>query len=183
MLCVHNGSLRSIFHQLIRFPLLRRPSFYQCSILRSSTNARIQRVSPFYRTSQFAGSEEIDFRVWFPPGLSDAVDGSTSGVLSLHRETKFIIDFDFAVTLSSPDSFCVLFDITSEHSAELKWLILPPPPRTPSGKNQRHGKKKKKLKVQQMQKTFENKNKKKHYGFMSQLLKSQTKLLNMFFFF
>ena len=56
--------------------------------------------------------------------FSDAVEGSTTGVLSLHRETKFIIGFDFAVTLSSPESFCVLFDITSEHSAELKWLML-----------------------------------------------------------
>ena len=28
------------------------------------------------------------------------------------------------MTLSSPESFCVLFDITSEHSAELKWLML-----------------------------------------------------------
>ena len=44
--------------------------------------------------------------------------------LSLHRETKFIIGFDFAVTLPSPESFCVLFDITSENSAELKWLML-----------------------------------------------------------
>ena len=35
-----------------------------------------------------------------------------------------IIGFDFAVILSSPDSFCVLFDITSEQSAELKWLML-----------------------------------------------------------
>ena len=39
---------------------------------------------------------------------------STSGVLSLHRETEFVIGFDFAVTLSSRESFCVLFDITSE---------------------------------------------------------------------
>ena len=31
---------------------------------------------------------------------------------------------DFAATLSSPDSFCVLLDITSEHSAELKWLMI-----------------------------------------------------------
>ena len=37
---------------------------------------------------------------------------------------KFIIGLDFAVTLSSPDSFCVLFNITSENSAELKWLLL-----------------------------------------------------------
>ena len=56
--------------------------------------------------------------------LSDAIEGSTSGVLSLPRETKFIIDFDFAVTLSSPESFNVLFDITSEQSVELKWLML-----------------------------------------------------------
>ena len=56
--------------------------------------------------------------------LSDAVEDSTAGVLSLHRATNFIIGFDFAVTLSSPESFCGLFDITSEHSAEVKWLIL-----------------------------------------------------------
>ena len=49
---------------------------------------------------------------------------STSGVLSLHRETNFIIGFDFAVTLTSPASFCVLFDITSEQLVELKWLML-----------------------------------------------------------
>ena len=33
------------------------------------------------------------------PELSDAVEENTSGFLSLHRETKFIIGFDFAVTL------------------------------------------------------------------------------------
>ena len=37
---------------------------------------------------------------------------------------RLIIGLDFAVTLSSPDSSCVLFDITSEHSVELIWLIL-----------------------------------------------------------
>ena len=58
------------------------------------------------------------------PRASDAVEGSTSGFLSLHRETKFIIGFDFALTLSSPASFCVLFDITSERLVELKWQML-----------------------------------------------------------
>ena len=58
------------------------------------------------------------------PGLSDAVEGSASGPVTRHRETKFIIGFDFAVTLSSPESFCVLFDITSEPSVELKWLMV-----------------------------------------------------------
>ena len=81
-----------------------------------------QRVSPFYRTSQLADLEEFDFRVWFSPGLSDAVEDSADGALSLLRVIRFIIGLDFAVTLSSPDSFCVLFDTTSEHSAELKWL-------------------------------------------------------------
>ena len=52
------------------------------------------------------------------------MEGCTSRVLSLHRETKFIIGFDFAVTLSSSESFCVLFDIISERLIELKWLML-----------------------------------------------------------
>ena len=72
-----------------------------------------QRVFPFYRISQFADSEEFDFRVWF-----------STRFLSLHRATKIVVGSDFAVTLSSPESVYVLFDITSEHSAELKWLML-----------------------------------------------------------
>ena len=68
---------------------------------------RISRVSPFFETAQFANSEKFDFHVWFPPGLSDAIEPSTSGVRSLYRETKFIIGFDFDVTLSSSESFCV----------------------------------------------------------------------------
>ena len=32
--------------------------------------------------------------------------------------------FDFAVTLSSPESVCVVFDITSEQLVELKLLML-----------------------------------------------------------
>ena len=85
---------------------------------------RVQQFALFCDAAQFASSEEIDFHVLFSPGFSDAVEASTARVLSLHRETKFIIGFDFAVTLSSPESFCVLFDITSEHSAELKWPML-----------------------------------------------------------
>ena len=85
---------------------------------------RLQQVALFFDAAQFASSEEIDFHVWVFTGLSDAVEASTSGVLSLHRETKFIIGFDFAVTLSSPESFYVLFDITSEQSVELKLLML-----------------------------------------------------------
>ena len=54
-------------------------------------SVRIQRVSAPYRISLFAGSEEIDFRVWFLPELSDAVEDSTTRAFSLHRETKFVI--------------------------------------------------------------------------------------------
>ena len=85
---------------------------------------RLQQVAVFCDAAQFASSEETDFHDWVFSGLSDAVEGSASGVLSLHRETKFIIGFDFAVTLSSLDSSCFLFDITSEQSVELKWLML-----------------------------------------------------------
>ena len=83
-----------------------------------------QLVSPFYRASQLADSEDFDFHVWVFTVLSDAVEESAAGALSLLRAIKLIIVLDFAMTLSSPDSFCVLFDITSEHSAELKWLML-----------------------------------------------------------
>ena len=69
-------------------------------------------------------SEVVDFHVWFFSRLSDAEEASTSGVLSLHRETKFIIGFDIAVTLSLSESFCVLFDNTSEQLVELKWPML-----------------------------------------------------------
>ena len=69
-------------------------------------------------------SEVFGFHIWVSPGLSDAVEASTLGSLTLQRETKFIIGFDFAVTLSSPESYCTLFVIASEHSAELKWLML-----------------------------------------------------------
>ena len=99
-------------------PLLRRPSFINI---------------PFwvawwvcaYNGSYFSACRLRG--VWLSclvfTGISDAVEDSATGVLSVHRETKFIIGFDFAVTLSSPESFCVLFDITSEHSAERKWLM------------------------------------------------------------
>ena len=58
------------------------------------------------------------------PWLSDATEAITLGVLSLHRETKFIIGSDFAVTPSAPASSCVLFDITSEQLVKLKWPML-----------------------------------------------------------
>ena len=55
---------------------------------------------------------------------ADAVDASTFGSLTRYRDTKFIMGFDFAVSLSSPASSCVLFDIALRQSMELKWLML-----------------------------------------------------------
>ena len=103
---------------------LEKTKFYQRSILSSLMSTRIQRVCPFLVAAQFAGSEEIDFHVWFCPGSVMLLKVAHQEVLSLHLDTKFIIGFDFAVTLSSPESFCVLFDITPEQLIELKWLLL-----------------------------------------------------------
>ena len=87
-------------------------------------STRKQRVSPFFHAAQFASPEEIDFHVWFSPGFLLQWRQARQESFSLHRETKFIIGFDFAVTLSSPESFCVPFDISSEQSVELKWLLI-----------------------------------------------------------
>ena len=78
-------------------------------------NVRMQRVSPFYCTSQFADSEDFDFRVWFSPGFLKQLK-IAAGALSLHRATKFIICLDFAVTLSSPDSFLKFFSTSLENT-------------------------------------------------------------------
>ena len=84
---------------------------------------RPKQVSLFFDAAHSMSSEVVDFLYLVFHGLSDAVEARTSGFLTLHRETKFII-VDFAVTLSSPESFCVPFDITSEQLVELKWLML-----------------------------------------------------------
>ena len=104
-----NRSPRSNLHHFIRFPHLRRPILVSI---------------PLWTGCSFYGLRGNWLSDLVFPRVSDAIEASTSGVLSLHRETKFIIGFDFAVTLSSPASSCVLFDITSEQSVELKWLML-----------------------------------------------------------
>ena len=42
----------------------------------------------------------------------------------LLRAIRIVIGLYFAATLSSPESFCVLFAIPSEQTVELKWLML-----------------------------------------------------------
>ena len=61
--------------------------------------------------AHLTSSERSGFQIWVSPGLSDAVEASTFGSLTRHLDTKFVIGFDFAVTLSSFASSCVLFDI------------------------------------------------------------------------
>ena len=82
-----------------------------------------QGVSSFYRT-QLANSEDFDFHVWSSPGFLMQQKIALMDPFSLLRTIKFIIGLDFAVTLSSLASSCVLFDITSRQLVELKWLIL-----------------------------------------------------------
>ena len=93
------------------------PKWSACVHERNAIETRVllfegkQRVSPFYHPS----IHQLLFS-----GLSDAEDDRVEGALAI----KLIIGLDFAVTLSSPESCCVLFDITSEQSVELKWLTL-----------------------------------------------------------
>ena len=56
-------------------------------------------------------------------GFSNAVEASTVGSLTRHLDTKFVIGFDFAVTLSSLASYCVLFDIALTLLMELNGYV------------------------------------------------------------
>ena len=120
----------------MRFPLLRRPTPCHRPILSSLLSTSFQqiaggglardlrhgkqRVSPLYHISQLSNSRDFDFHNFSSHGLSAAEDDRVEGALAI----RLIIGLDFAVTLSSPHSSCVLFDITSEQSVELKWLML-----------------------------------------------------------
>ena len=73
--------------------------------------------SIFYQLSH---SRDSDFQRFSSPGFLTQKMTELAGALAI----RLIIGLDFAVTLSSPDSCCVLFDITSEQLIELKWLIL-----------------------------------------------------------
>ena len=65
----------------------------------------------------FSHSRDSDFHNFSSPGFLMQKMTDLREPLAI----RLIIGLDFAVTLSSLDSFCVLFDITSGHSAELKW--------------------------------------------------------------
>ena len=129
-------SHRYIIHQFIRFPLIRRPSFINipCSFSTSRWRSWLgsRQTTGFTVLSYISACALRGFWLSYLvfPGLSDAVDDRADGGLSMLRAIKLIIGLVFAVTLSSPDSFCDLLDTTSGHSVELKWLML---------KNTKHG--------------------------------------------
>ena len=58
------------------------------------------------------------------PGFPMQSRQARSDPLRCIARQKFIIGFDFPLTLSSPASSCVLFDTTSRQLVELKWLML-----------------------------------------------------------
>ena len=81
-------------------------------------------------SSDFHSWEELRSS-WLSCLVSHAVEAITLGFLTLHRQTKFIIGFDFAVTLSSPQSFRVLFDTLTLnkhkrwfHSSRVKFPLV-----------------------------------------------------------
>ena len=74
------------------------------------------RVSPILPLSQQLYSRDFDFHNFSSPDLLKS--------RMIRWTAKLIIGFDFAVTLSSPESCCTLFAIASEQTVELIWLML-----------------------------------------------------------
>ena len=106
-----------------RFPLLRRPFHRQYSILSidelAPNTSLVVLVCCSFNELNGTWLSDLVFH-----GLSDAAEASTSGFLTLHRETKFINGFDYPVTLSSPDPCWARFATAAVQAVELKWLIL-----------------------------------------------------------
>ena len=65
----------------------------------------MQQVALFFDAAQFASSEEIDFHIWFSPGFLMLWRQARQDSFRCLARQKFIIGFEFAVTLSAPESF------------------------------------------------------------------------------
>ena len=112
----NNRSLLSIIHQFIRFPLLKRPSFINIPFWVAwwvcFFNESVALVTGVTASNRFPLSiVHLSLRTQRTSTFSsgDAVDDRVDGALSLLRAIKLIIGLDFAVTLSSPDSFLCSF--------------------------------------------------------------------------
>ena len=102
------GSPRSCSQHFTRFPLLRRPLVVSVPFWVVWWAGTHQKSPCSWLLSIQRAQKYLKFRFGCHRE-TDAVEASTSRVLSLHHETKFIIGFNFAETLSSPASSCVLF--------------------------------------------------------------------------
>ena len=88
-------------------------------------NQRPIRVSPYLFAAHLTNSEvRSEFQIWFSPGFPmqsrQARSDPSHGVVIPNSSSALIL----AVTLSSPESSGVLFDIASRLLMELKWLML-----------------------------------------------------------
>ena len=138
----NNGCLRSIIHQFISFPLLRRPSFvivpsWVACWVRAFNESFV--VMPWRVTCVTANNGFLRSIIF----LSFRTPGTLTFITSLPRalwcrrwqswgspcNQTHHWSWSCCDSVSSPESFCVLFDITSEQSVELKWLMLNKPKR------------------------------------------------------
>ena len=60
---------RPVLTSIHQISTLEKTKFYEHSIMSSLMSKRLQQVALFCDAAQFAGSEEIDFHVWFSPGF------------------------------------------------------------------------------------------------------------------
>ena len=82
-------------------------------------------------------TDVFDFHIWLSPGLSDAIEASTSGLLTLHRRPNsssapivlwlflhlHLLAFFSTSLQDSPNSCWARFAIAAVQAVELKWLI------------------------------------------------------------
>ena len=97
----------------------RAGSSHERNFGRVSFRTRLQRVAPFYPLPQISHSRDFDFHNFSSPGFLTSRVNRFEVALAI----RLIIGRDFAVTRSSPEYCCNLFDITSEQSVEQKWLM------------------------------------------------------------
>ena len=119
------ADLRTCSQHFIRFPHLRWPIVVSVPF-RVIWWANAQHgVSPFLGAAQSTNSQvRSDFHIWFSPGFQMQQRHTLLESFSLHRETNSSSALILLWLFLHLHLFCVLFDITSENSAELKWLML-----------------------------------------------------------
>ena len=118
-------------HRWFSFPLLRRPS-HVSSVLNTSFQQIVcggalardlcrcpQRVVPFNSLSQLSHHKDFDFHNFSSPGF--LTSWMAHSIEPFQQDSSLVA---ISLWLILHLIFSVLFDIPSEHSAELKWLML-----------------------------------------------------------